>query len=153
MLEDRGYMRGEACRTLVGHWKTFCLHCKAACRLLVKALSQSAASNLSLQLSHHAHVHAIVHWVSTPNSAIGDHWPPNTKNPLHQGSLAPCKIMLQHDHICPFENAGSPEPHVDRAHTRTLFCVVFTPFLSRFLPPYYPSGAVCTPFLPPFYPI
>ena len=97
-------------------------------------------------------MHATGRRDSPPNSATGDHWPPTTKKTLHQGSLAPCKTMLQHDHVCRCENAGSPEPHVDLAAHRTALLRRFYPIFTPFLPPYYPSGAVFTPFLPPYYP-
>ena len=97
-------------------------------------------------------MHATGRRDSPPNSATGDHWPPTTKKTLHQGSLAPCKTMLQHDHICRCENAGSPEPDVDLAAHRTALLRRFYPIFTPFLPPYYPNGAVFTPFLPPFLP-
>ena len=90
---------------------------------------------------------------------------PEHKNPLQQGSLAPCK------------NNGAPRPRLSLqkrstatsiaaktraadSHTltsphaahRTALVRSFYPIFTPFLPPYYPTGTAFTPFLPRFYP-
>ena len=114
-------------------------------------------------------MHANVHWVSTPNSATGDHLGPKQKRTLHQGSLAPCKdsnaaccsmtLSLALKTLAT-QNHTSTSPH-----TAHLFCVVFTHFCPhitpavQLLPHFHPIFTlVCLlehgfyPFLPQFYP-
>ena len=97
-------------------------------------------------------VHASIHWVSTPNSAIGDQLAPEHKQTLHQGSLAPGK---DNNAACNSMNTSlalktrAAQSHTSTSpHTVHLFCTIFTPFLT----PCYPSGATFTPFLPRFSP-
>ena len=65
----------------------------------------SAFGKLFLQLSHHV---TCTRRVSTPNSATGITWPPKTKKPLQQGSLAPCKNNVAARPRLSLEKRGQP---------------------------------------------